>query len=154
MWLLQWINLGYLSKVFVGNASNAYQRALPSHPRAGSVISGIPAVIFCAWRESVPSKMITLTTSVLAALAACTCSAAQIAGDTTGMDIAPFARVVTCDPQRVDGTHAKRLEEFPAGDLFLESQIRASRNGWLRSSDVGKEPGLYWPPVGGTPRFD
>ncbi|MFA6244283.1 MAG: NPCBM/NEW2 domain-containing protein, partial [Candidatus Hydrogenedentales bacterium] len=38
-------------------------------------------------------------------------------------DIAPFARVITCDPHRVEGTSAKRVEEFPAEDLKMETAV-------------------------------
>lgn len=34
------------------------------------------------------------------------------------LDAAPFARVVTCDPARVDGARAGRTEEFLAEDVF------------------------------------
>ena len=37
--------------------------------------------------------------------------------------MAPFARVVTSDPQRKDGVRVNRLTEFPAEDVFLESEI-------------------------------
>jgi hypothetical protein len=39
------------------------------------------------------------------------------------VDIAPFARVVTWDPNRTDGARASRIEEFRAEDLFLESEV-------------------------------
>lgn len=39
------------------------------------------------------------------------------------LDIAPFGRVATWDPQRLTGTRASRLEEFPAEDLFLETDL-------------------------------
>ncbi len=45
------------------------------------------------------------------------------------LDIASFSRVITCDPARIKGTQAKRLEEFPADDLFLESEIRSNEAG-------------------------
>lgn len=44
-------------------------------------------------------------------------------------DIAPFARVVSSDPDRMTGTAAKRVEEMPAGDLFPETELRASADG-------------------------
>jgi hypothetical protein len=44
-------------------------------------------------------------------------------------DIAPFARVVTSDPTRMTGTTAKRTEEFPAEDLFLENEVRPAADG-------------------------
>ena len=33
-----------------------------------------------------------------------------------GVDVAQFARVVASDPQRIEGTKASRMEEFPAED--------------------------------------
>lgn len=39
-------------------------------------------------------------------------------------DIAPFGRVVSWDPARMDGTHAKRTDEFPAEDVFLETPVK------------------------------
>ena len=48
------------------------------------------------------------------------------------MDIAPFARVVTWDPNRLDGARASRIEEFRAEDLFLESDLPASPDGAYR----------------------
>lgn len=44
-------------------------------------------------------------------------------------DIAPFARVVSSDPARKQGTAAKRSEELPAEDIFLETEVRASTDG-------------------------
>ncbi len=43
------------------------------------------------------------------------------------MDMAPFARVVTCDPARTDGARSGRLEEYRAEDVFLEWEIAAKR---------------------------
>jgi hypothetical protein len=42
---------------------------------------------------------------------------------TPSVDIAPFARVVTWDPNRTDGARASRIEEFRAEDLFLETPM-------------------------------
>src|ERR1017187_8207313 len=47
----------------------------------------------------------------------------------TSVDIAPFARVVTWDPNRSDGARASRIEEFRAEDLFLESNMPLSPDG-------------------------
>lgn len=44
-------------------------------------------------------------------------------------DIASFARVVSSDPARKRGTVAKRSEEIPAEDIFLETEVRASADG-------------------------
>ena len=48
------------------------------------------------------------------------------------VDIAPFARVVTWDPNRTDGARASRIEEFRAEDLFLESDVPAQPDGTYR----------------------
>ena len=48
------------------------------------------------------------------------------------VDIAPFARVVTWDPNRADGARATRLEEFRAEDLFLETNVPAQPDGTYR----------------------
>ena len=48
------------------------------------------------------------------------------------VDIAPFARVVTWDPNRADGARASRIEEFRADDLFLESTVPAGADGTYR----------------------
>lgn len=39
------------------------------------------------------------------------------------LDVARFARVVTWDPNRLDGARASRIEEFRAEDLFLERDL-------------------------------
>ena len=45
------------------------------------------------------------------------------------VDMAPFARVVTWDPNRADGARASRIEEFRTEDLFLESDAQRERDG-------------------------
>jgi len=45
------------------------------------------------------------------------------------LDIAPFARVVTSDPKRTEGTRAGRTEEFPAEDVFLTTEILPAADG-------------------------
>jgi hypothetical protein len=50
------------------------------------------------------------------------------------VDIAPFARVVTWDPNRTDGARANRIEEFRAEDLFLETPVPLSPDGTYRAS--------------------
>lgn len=45
------------------------------------------------------------------------------------VDVAPFGRVVTWDPNRMEGTRASRIEEFPAADLFLETDLHAEADG-------------------------
>ncbi len=44
-------------------------------------------------------------------------------------DIAPFARVVTSDPSRMDGCRANRVQEFHAEDLFMETELRPTADG-------------------------
>lgn len=41
-----------------------------------------------------------------------------------GVDIAAFARVVTSDPKRMTGTAATRVDEFPAEDISLETDLQ------------------------------
>ena len=45
------------------------------------------------------------------------------------VDIAAFAQVVTSDPNRDAGTAASRIEEFPAEDIFMETEVRAADDG-------------------------
>lgn len=62
------------------------------------------------------------------------------------VDIARFARIVTSDPNRKQGTSATRIQEFPAEDLFLDREIAAESNGVWRIpvySDIGCI-GLQW----------
>jgi hypothetical protein len=64
------------------------------------------------------------------------------------VDMAPFARVVTWDPQRMDGARASRIEEFRAEDLFTETELKLSGDGNylvpLWTNGVGCI-GLQWP---------
>ena len=64
------------------------------------------------------------------------------------VDLANFARVVTCDPDRIRGTLATRADEFPAADLFLESGLVADADGCYAVPDWGDGLGcigLVWP---------
>jgi hypothetical protein len=45
------------------------------------------------------------------------------------VDIAPFARVVTSDPKRMTGTAANRVQELPAEDVFLETDLEPAADG-------------------------
>lgn len=45
------------------------------------------------------------------------------------VDIAPFGKVVTFDPERLEGTHAKRTEPMPAEDVFLSDALLARPDG-------------------------
>lgn len=46
-----------------------------------------------------------------------------------GVDVAPFARVITSDPSRTDGCRAGRTQEFVAEDLFLDKDAVSDMNG-------------------------
>ena len=48
----------------------------------------------------------------------------------TNINIASFARVVTSDPNRMDGARAGRLEEFHAEDVFLTKEILPDADGF------------------------
>lgn len=53
----------------------------------------------------------------------------RVIAESPGVDIAPFGRVVTWDPNRLTGTRADRTDEFPAGDLFLDTEVDPDANG-------------------------
>jgi hypothetical protein len=62
------------------------------------------------------------------------------------VDMAPFARVATWDPNRGDGARASRTEEFRAEDLFTETELKPNRDGSYTveaTSGVGCV-GLQW----------
>ena len=65
----------------------------------------------------------------------------------TKVNMAPFAKVVTSDPSRIEGTKARRLEEFPENDLFLETELSPSEdNYYYAPSDKNNGCiGLVWP---------
>ncbi len=44
-------------------------------------------------------------------------------------DIAPFGKVVTFDPARMEGTHARRTEPMPAEDVFLSDELLPRSDG-------------------------
>ncbi|MHB8521652.1 MAG: NPCBM/NEW2 domain-containing protein [Limisphaerales bacterium] len=46
----------------------------------------------------------------------------------SAVDMARFARVVTWDPERMDGARASRIEEFRAEDLFTETDLVPNRD--------------------------
>ena len=56
------------------------------------------------------------------------CCLARAAEQSSTLDIARFARIVTWDPNRTDGARASRIEEFRAEDLFLESDVPAGND--------------------------
>ena len=45
------------------------------------------------------------------------------------VNVAAFARVVTSDPNRVEGTQAGRVEEFPAEDITLTTELLPATDG-------------------------
>lgn len=45
------------------------------------------------------------------------------------VNIVPSGRIMTCDPQRMHGTKATRLEEFPAADYVLDRTLLPGRGG-------------------------
>jgi hypothetical protein len=64
------------------------------------------------------------------------------------VDLAPFGRVVTSDPKRQTGTAATRLQEFPAADISLETDLKPSADGSysVAASAEGQSAiGLRWP---------
>ncbi len=66
---------------------------------------------------------------------------------TVDVDLGLFARVVTSDPSRYDGAQAGRLEEFPAQDVFLTTQLAARSDATYRvpiDPVVGGVIGLEW----------
>jgi hypothetical protein len=63
-------------------------------------------------------------------------------------DIAPFARLVTCDPNRADGARASRIEEFRPEDVFLETEVATRGDGSCVVPTVADGKGclgLVWP---------
>lgn len=49
------------------------------------------------------------------------------------VDVAPFARVMTWDPGRINGTQAGRVDEFPAEDLYFEKEVIPEKTGAWRA---------------------
>jgi hypothetical protein len=60
------------------------------------------------------------------------------------VNIAPFAQVVTCDPHRMDGARANRVQEFRAEDLFLETDLAPSAKGIYTVPPETRCIGLKW----------
>lgn len=63
------------------------------------------------------------------------------------VDIAPFARVITSDPNRTEGCRAGRTEEFFAEDIFLEEPLLPNPDGTIAvhpSADGRGSIGLHW----------
>ncbi len=44
-----------------------------------------------------------------------------------GLNVAQWGRLLVSDPKRKEGAHAKRIEEFRAEDVFLESTFQSAR---------------------------
>lgn len=63
------------------------------------------------------------------------------------VDIGPFGRVMAWDPSRMDGVHANRLQEFPAEDVFLGTDLFPAHDGTYESAayhDGRQCIGLQW----------
>ncbi len=62
------------------------------------------------------------------------------------LDAAAFASVVTSNPARMQGTHASRTEEFPAGDVLLAEEVLPDDKGMYRAgaADAAAAIGLEW----------
>lgn len=56
----------------------------------------------------------------------------QPSAENEPVDVGRFARVVTWDPERMDGARASRVEEFRAEDLFTETDVPRARDGTYR----------------------
>jgi hypothetical protein len=72
--------------------------------------------------------------------------AAEDSADARSLEIAPFARVITCDPNRMEGARSNRLEEFPAEDVFLEEDLTSDAQGMYEVPVTGGRRciGLCW----------
>ncbi|MEJ5250282.1 MAG: NPCBM/NEW2 domain-containing protein [Chthonomonadetes bacterium] len=71
----------------------------------------------------------------------------SVPGETTKVDVAPFARVMTSDPQRTEGCRAGRTEEYLAEDLFLETPLPPDGDGVYTvpmDAQKGGSIGLHW----------
>ncbi len=54
------------------------------------------------------------------------------------LDVAQFAKIITCDPNRKEGCRCSRIEEFPEEDVFLESEILPdSENNYIVPTNEG-----------------
>ncbi len=62
------------------------------------------------------------------------------------IDLAPFARVVTSDPERMDGARSNRVQEFAPEDVFLDSPVPAEDGVYLVPAWKGQTGciGLQW----------
>jgi hypothetical protein len=63
------------------------------------------------------------------------------------VDVGQFARVVTWDPERMDGARASRIEEFRAEDLFTDTALAREGDGFYRVAPYANGQaciGLQW----------
>ncbi len=63
------------------------------------------------------------------------------------VDIVPFGRVVTWDPNRNDGCRANRVQEYRAEDVFLETELARDRDGGWQLPSSSDRPaciGVQW----------
>jgi hypothetical protein len=63
------------------------------------------------------------------------------------LDIAKFAQVVTSDPARLEGSHANRVQEYRAEDVYLDAPARPDGNGAYAVAPANGQPGcigLKW----------
>ena len=62
------------------------------------------------------------------------------------VDMGAFARVITCDPHRMDGAHSTRVQEFDPGDVYLEKPVPQKDGIYVvpRESDGLGCIGLQW----------
>ncbi len=56
-------------------------------------------------------------------------SGLRTSAEDQGVDIAPFGRVVTWDPSRMDGARANRIQEYHPEDIYLETPLQRDRHG-------------------------
>ncbi len=66
---------------------------------------------------------------------------------TLRVDVAPFAQVITSDPNRTDGCRAGRTEEYFAEDIFLEEPLIPNPDGTVTVpplTDGRGSIGLHW----------
>jgi hypothetical protein len=71
--------------------------------------------------DGIPCDMANWAEARLVSAAVPAGTTAQPAGPP--VDIAPLGRIVAWDANRMEGTRASRIEEFPAEDLFLETDL-------------------------------
>jgi hypothetical protein len=76
-----------------------------------------------------------------------TCSATPVADAAfETVDIAPFGRMATWDPARMDGCRNNRFQDFTVEDLYMETDVVADKDGFYqvpKSNGIGCI-GLQW----------